>query len=355
VRAAIMTKQLAFSINNLRTASRGAARPPFVGLAMGLLAACGAAAPAPAPDAGSGAVPTTIAGSYALHSEFDLAADLPGEAGKVVAALLDATDSPDDPTRYLVDLLVAELPDGSVKRFAQASAPYLAGYLNDRLLAVAPHFLTEIRDAGNKLGQIAHHFGTLEILDVAADGRATHSVTGLHFEIDRVAEDFAFRDFGQPDVRVDGVTATLDATGRFAISAHAVPLRYGQVLRLALDKAIIPSIDPEAVDLGDLLHRLVDCAAVGAAIADALELGSAATYQSACDAGLSAGARAVYIAMDSADTAALEFDLAGTAKALDLDRNGTQDKIQTGTWTGSVRYAGTPAPLAEASFYGERR
>jgi hypothetical protein len=319
-----------------------------------VLAACGTSATAP-PDAGPGAVPTTIAGIYALHSDFDLATNLPGAAGDVVAALIDATDSPDDPTRYIVDLLVAELPDGSVKRFAQASAPYLAGYLNDRLLQDAPSFLTKMRDAGNKLGQIAHHFGTIEVLDVGANGLATHAVTGLHFEIDRVGEDFAFRDVGQPDVRVDGVGVTLDATGTLAIAAHAVPLSYGQVLRIALDKAIIPSLDPAAIDLGDLLHRLVDCRAVGADVADALGLGSPSLYEAACDAGLSAGGRAVYIAIDSTDRAALDFQLAGSAKALDVDHNGTLDKIQTGTWTGTVSYAGTPAPLSRATFYGERR
>jgi hypothetical protein len=323
-----------------------------------VLVACGADTPA-APDAGNGPgpgpAPTTVAGHYALHSEFDLATNLPGAAGEVVEVLLDATDGPDDPTRYLVDLLVAELPDGSIKRFAQYSAPYVAGYLNDRLLEIAPTFVTRLRDAGNNLGQVAHHFGTIEVLDVARDGRASHTVTGLHLDIDRVGLDFAFADIGQPNVRVDGVTVTFDDTGTFAISSHAVPLPYGSVLRIALDKAIVPALDPAAIDLGDLLRRLVNCAAVGRNVHDALGIGSPSTFAAACQTGLAAGARAVYNAIDRADRAALEFDLAGTAKALDLDRDGRLDRIQTGAWTGQLSYAGTPSPLARATFYGERR
>jgi hypothetical protein len=30
------------------------------------------------------------------------------------------------------------------------------------------------------------------------------------------------------------------------------------------------------------------------------------------------------------------------------------DQIVTGTWSGELRYAGTPAPLAEAKFHGTR-
>ena len=31
------------------------------------------------------------------------------------------------------------------------------------------------------------------------------------------------------------------------------------------------------------------------------------------------------------------------------------DKIQTGTWAGQLSYSGTPAPLAAATFFGERQ
>jgi len=300
-------------------------------------------------------VPLTPVGSYTLHSDFDIATDLPGDAGEVLHVFLAATDGPDDPTRYIVDLLVDQLPDGHLKNIVRTSAPFVAGFLNDRLLEIAPQFVTTIRDAGNKLGQIAHHFGLREQLDITADGRARHTVSGVHFEIDRAALDFAFADEGQPDVVVTGVGVTLDDVGTLTLASHVVPLSYGQLVELAIDKAIIPMVDPAATDLGDLFTRLVDCAAVGEDVYNALQVGSASSFEDACSAGLEAGANAIYASIHQVDTAALQFTIAGTAKGIDVDADGTLDRIQTGTWTGNLTYAGTPAPLSTATFYGEKR
>ena len=54
------------------------------------------------------------------------------------------------------------------------------------------------------------------------------------------------------------------------------------------------------------------------------------------------------------DAAALEFGLTGTARGVDKNRDGKMDDILTGAWTGSVSYAGTPAPLSTAKFFGAR-
>jgi hypothetical protein len=317
-----------------------------------VLAACGAAAPIGDDDGGD--TPVTLTGRYALHSDYDLATSLPGTAGEVVNVFIAATDGPDDPTRYIVDLLIAELPDGSVKQFATSSAPFVAGFLNDRLTEVAPELVSRIVTIGNKFGQAAHHFGMIEMLDVGKDARATHTVSGVRFDIDQVPIEFAFADENQPDVMVSGVAVTLDATNTVRIAKHAVPLSYGQVLRLALDKAIIPAIDPSADDLSDLLHRLVDCHAVGRYVYEALGIGSPSGFESACTSGLTAGANAIYAEIDSVDGTALQFAIAGTAKAVDTNLDATIDKLQTGVWTGELSYAGTPAPLGRATFYGER-
>lgn len=325
----------------------------FCVLGFCVLAACGSAAPM-GDDDGGGGTPVTAAGRWALHSDYDLAASLPGTAGEVVNVFIAATDGPDDPTRYIVDLLIAELPDGSVKDFAMSSAPFVAGYLNDRLTDCAPQLVDRIIAVGNKFGQAAHHFGMIELLDVGKDGTATHTVSGVHFDIDQIPVDFAFADEGQPDVVVQGIAVTLDGTHTIKIAKHAVPLSYGQVLRLALDKAIIPAIDPAAVDLSALLHGLVDCHAVGRDVYEALGVGSTSGFESACISGLTAGANAIYAEIDSVDGTALELSIAGTAKAVDTNADATLDKLQTGMWTGELSYGGTSVPLGKATFYGER-
>ena len=328
-----------------------------------LTAACAASAPTGGgddtgsntnPDGGSGAVPLSMQGQYAVQSDFDIATNMPGTAGDVVNGFIQATDDPDDPTKYVLDQLINQLPNGTLKSVVQGAESFVAGYLNDRLLDVAPDFVTRILDVGDKFGQVARHFGLIEQLDVAANGTATITVTGVHFKVDTEELDFAFHDFQLADVKVTGVGVHLDATGKLTIDSHKLPLSYGKLLRLAVDNVIIPMVDPAAVDLSDVLHDAVDCTNVGQYVYDAIGIGSPSTYEAACGAGLTFAASAIYQQIDKIDASAFEFDVGGVAKAVDTNHDGKADKIQTGKWTGTLSYAGTPAPLSTATFLGQR-
>lgn len=299
-------------------------------------------------------VPTTPEGRYAMLSQFDLATNVPGTAGTVAGYIIDATDSPEDPTLFIIQKLTAALPDGSVKNAVVSATPYVAGYLNDRLLEVAPTFVTKMVTLANGFGQVTKDFGMVETLSVDAAGNATKTVTGLRFEIDGVEHEFAFADHGIDETSVDGLSVTLAKNGLLSISAHEVPMQYGQVLRIAIDGALIPMIDPAASNLGQLLKGAVNCKVVGKYVYEAIDFGSASTFESACNAGLAAGATALYNLLDNIDGAALEFGLTGEARGVDRNRDGKMDEIVTGTWSGDLRYAGTPAPLAEARFHGAR-
>lgn len=303
---------------------------------------------------GSGSIPLSAEGTYELHSSFDLATNAPGTVGTVINEFISATDDPDDPTKYIVDKLIGALPNGTIKSALQNAAPFVTGYLNDRLLDVAPDFVTRVLDVGDKFGQVAKHFGTIETLTVGADGKAVHVVTGVHFVVDQVALDYAFHDYSLPDIKVDGVQVTLDKTGKLTIANHDVAMQYGTVLRLALDEAIIPLIDPSAQNLSDILHGAVDCHMVGQYVYDALGFGSPSTFESACNSGLSGAATLVYSEIDHINGSALDFGIAGTAKGIDKNHDGKLDDIQTGAWTGTLGYAGTPAPLGAATFFGSR-
>lgn len=299
-------------------------------------------------------VPLTAEGTYDIASKFDIATNIPGTAGTVINAIIDATDGPDDPTAWILDQLVAQLPDGAAKNTLQGAIPYVAGYLNDRLLEVAPGFVITIRDLGNKFGQLARNFGTLETLEIGANGLATKKVTGVHFVVDELELAFAFKDYGVTDVTVPNVAVDLDKTGRLSIGEHRVPLAYGKVLRIALDEMLIPLINPSAVTLEDVLKGVVNCKSVGIYVYEAIEIGSASTFEQACLTGLKAASNAIYMQIGKIDAVALEFDLTGVAKGVDKDRDGKLDKIQTGTWTGTVSYAGNGAPLASGTFIGSR-
>jgi len=299
-------------------------------------------------------VPLTPEGTFSVQSDFDVATNLPGTAGTVVNYFISATDDPDDPTKFIVEQVIAALPDGSVKNTLQGAVPFVAGYLNEKLLEVAPDFVTKIVDVGDAFGQVAHHFGTIEKLEITAAGAAVKTVQGLHFNIDNIDMDFAFKDYGIADVKVEGLQVTLAPTGKLDFSAHKVPMKYGALLKLALNQAIIPMIDPSVTDLEGLLKTMINCQAVGRYVYEAIDLGSASTFESACNAGLKAGSNAFYKALDNVDVAALEFGLTGTARGIDRNRDGKMDDIQTGVWTGDLKYSGSPAPLGTAKFFGAK-
>jgi hypothetical protein len=300
-------------------------------------------------------VPLTAEGRFNVQSEFDLATNTPGTVGNVINYFILATDDPDDPSKFLVDELIKALPDGSVKNFAQSSAPFVTGYINDRLLQVAPQLLDKVIDIGNAFGDVAKHFGTLETLEINAAGQAVKTIVGFHFEVDQVPMDFMLKDYGIAEIKIEGVQVNLEQSGKLTIMDHKVGISYGAALKLAIDKAIIPMIDPSAQNVGDILKKAVNCQKVGQFVYEALNFGSASTYQSACIAGLGAASNALYSKLAGLDGSALELGITGVARAVDKNRDGKMDDIQTGSWTGNLGYAGSPATLPDgAKFFGTR-
>jgi hypothetical protein len=171
--------------------------------------------------------------------------------------------------------------------------------------------------------------------------------------------DYAFADYSTPNVVVASVGVQLDATGKLSIADHKLPLAYGKILRIGLDAAIIPMVDSNAHNLGELLADKIDCAQVGTYINNAIVQNfgfgpGASVMTGACSAGLNVGANAIYSKISALDSSALEFDVNGTAKAVDSNHDYKVDAIQTGKWAGTLSYSGTPAPLAAATFTGAR-
>jgi hypothetical protein len=303
-------------------------------------------------------------GKYSMQSTFDIATNVPGTAGTIVNDIIDATDSPNDPTQWVLQQLVNALPNGTAKTLLNGALPFVSGYLNDQVLAWAPDFVTTMVQVGNDFGDITKHFGLNETLDITGGGvdgnySGTRTALGAHFVINAQTFDLAFSDYQIANVVVPGIGITMDATGKLAVATHKLPLPYGGILHMGLDAAVIPMVDANAHNLGQLLADKVDCQTVGQDINDALvqELGfgpGASAMATACTAGLNAGANAIYSKINSISATALEFDVDGTAKAADTNHDYKIDALQTGKWEGTLSYSGTPAPLAPATFTGAR-
>lgn len=337
-------------------------------LALSVTAACGATPQMGGDDGGGGSGdqppssrPLDATGTYTVHSTFDLATNMPGTAGTVVNAIIDATDDPDDPTKWILEQLANQFPAGSFEQGLILDAETLAGgALNDELLRIAPDFVSTMVQVGQDFGDLAKHVGLDETLALtqqsAGNYLAAHTVLGLHYELGNQQGDLAFSNYQLPDVVVDNVAVTMDSTGQLTIAAHDLPLSYGKLLRLGLDAAIIPEIDASAHNLGDLLVHKIDCKAVGQAIANAVDASFAAgVLSSACATALSAGAGLIYGKIDAIDSTALKFSINGSARGVDTNSDRQVDTIQTGTWAGTLAYGTTPTPLIPATFFGERQ
>jgi hypothetical protein len=337
-------------------------------LALTATAACGADPSSMGGDDGGGgdqppSGPLDPTGTYAVHSTFDLATNMPGTAGAVVNTIIDATDNANDPTQWVLEQLIAQLPTSNVfergvKDALDLGKGAIADYLNDKLLGLAPDFLPKLVQVGSDFGDIAKQFGLNETLTLTRSGTdyvAVHSIVGVHYQLGNQQGDLAFANYQMSNVVVSSITVQMDPTGQLTIAAHDVPLAYGQLLRLGLDAAIIPAIDPSAHNLNDLLVHEVNCQAIASAIVSEFGIGGASTLAAACTVGLSAGANLVYSKISAIDGTALRFSINGSARAVDRNNDPQNDQIQTGTWAGTLAYGTAPTPLIPATFFGERQ
>ena len=334
-------------------------------IALGSFAACAADAPGggspgggnPGDNPGEDDVKVLkLAGKYGLTSKFDMQANMPGAVGDVARMFIAMTDDSTDPGKFIAEQVVNALPSGAVRTALNAALPFVSGYLNDYLLQIAPDFVTKIVKIGNVFGDASKNFGTLSELSITGSASpyvGNHTVNGVEFKIDGNQIPFMFADYNLTNVSVANLAVGLDQTGKMTIADHKLPLQYGAVLRIALDEAIIPLVDPNAANLTELLQSLVNCQAVGQAVANQIGFGAGAA-ETACNAGLALAANKIYDKLAEIDGSALEFQVAGTAKAVDSNADQTADRIDRGGWNGFVSYAGTPAPLANAIFAGSK-
>jgi hypothetical protein len=296
-------------------------------------------------------------GTYRINSTFDVATNMPGGTGSFINGLIEATDDPDDPMSWVVDQMLAQMANGTIKDILVGAKPFVIGYLNDKVTDLAPGLVGTLDQLGDRMNDLLKKFGVNEKLLVSlVDQTLMGQITadGVRFEIAGTTTDVLFAQHDIDDVIVPDVLITLAMQSKLGIGEHTLSLPYGPIVRLGLDAAVIPVIDPTATSLTDLLDNVVDCNAVGQSVADALGFGSPALFAGACIAGLDAAADAVYEQIAASDTT-LDFHLVGTARGIDLNNDYKLDELSSGTWTGSMHYSGTPAALGmPASFVGKR-
>jgi len=304
--------------------------------------------------------PLDPTGEYNMESDLDMVSGLPGTVGDVVNTFIDITDDAYDPTKWILDQVIAAIDQSWVSDAADAARPALDGFLNDMLLGYAPDFVTTILDVGDKFGQVARKFGVSTTLKVekttGVEGdeyKATHTMTGMYFTLDGQRYTFTNTELGLQNQAVSDLTFTLDTNSNVvAIATHKFNLPYGAMLLEALNQIIIPLIDPFASNISELLAGLVNCTRVGEELSSFVGIGSASLYEGACEIGLNVAAGTIEDTIR--DLSGMDLNIDGTANAKDTNGDSKVDLIRTGKWTGNVDYFGAIAPLTTATFSGER-
>jgi X-X-X-Leu-X-X-Gly heptad repeat protein len=334
-----------------RSSRRGQARSAGVWIALVAWSAtaCGSAGEA-MPDAPRSTVPASPAGTFAVTSAYDLA--VPAVAAPVITTLTAATDGPDDPCRFVLDRMIASLPDGTGKTIAAGAAPYVAAYLNAQLATIAPKLVDGLNQLSAGMTRIANHVGTAETWTIDAAGNATRTINDFVFTAGDHMTDVRLTDAGLAEVSVATHVELVD-DARLVIADHTHALPYGAWLRLGLDLAVVPSVVPEAHDLATALGSLLDCEQLGALVAAQIGLGAPSLYTTACQAAMTVIASEVAGELAAIDQTAMTIEVIGDANGIDDDGDGTMDRLAAGHWTGSV-HAGTDETLSAAQFTGAK-
>jgi hypothetical protein len=312
-------------------------------LAVVAIPACASGDTAASPDA---AIDISPAGDFSLHSSFVLTAP-PPNAADVLAELSAATDNVDDPARYLVDRLVARLPEGKTRQYAESLAPYFAAYLQTKLDTIAPRFSEGIRELVEGTQRIAHRVETIEHVTISSDGTARREIEGLRWGPNAV--DFTGI---APVVTTVMLMPPADAARaapyerQLVFASHQLRVPFGALLRAGFDNTVIPTVVPRTFTLASALDHLVDCPRIGSITSEWMGIGSPELYATACSSALTSLAAHVYAMFVALDAEPFIIELSGVARAFDLDASGAMDRLDEGRWVGM---------FGTGTFEGKRR
>lgn len=307
-------------------------------LSISFLACSSADEPVPVDAAPLTTVPGDPSGTFAVLTALDVSP--PPDAERVIAALDRAAS---DPARFLLERMVAVLPDGTTKTVAQVAIPFVAPWLDTKLDVLAPKLVPGLRTIATGFARVASHVELIERWSIEPTGHAIRAIGDARFDVGP-APVVALGAIGVPDVTAT-FRMSLDETGLIAVPSHAIALRYGALVRAGLELAVAPAASPGAHDVAQALAALVDCTALSVLVADKIGIGSPAIYRSACIAAMTAVAAELDERVRALDASAMQLELAGAATGVDVDHDNDMDTIRNGRWLGTVT----------ATFAGQRQ
>jgi hypothetical protein len=314
-------------------------------------------------------VPLNIVGTYRVESTFDLATGLPGKVGQVVNTFIDLTDSPNDPTSFLLDL--AGKSDVGLNNTLKLFRPALDVALNSLLKQLTTlsidgqriSLVGKFREFGDGFGEVSRKFGLKSQIQIYRDPSdankylAKHTIDGVFFKIKNRRTDKTLAQLNMNNVVVDGIAVTLTGESEIAFAEHHLGLNYGQMVLLAVNNILIPLITQNrAMDFGELLVDLIDCYALSSQIADATNI-SEDLWESVCETTLNiVGTLLEAKIAEIGGTTGSQFRISGTTRPSDSNADGMVDELVGGLWEGRLMLGAEAATLSRPNqtFTGTR-
>jgi hypothetical protein len=303
--------------------------------------------------------PYKLEGTYRLESTFDMVSGLPGDAGEIIATIIDMTDSPTDPTSWLLGLdpgvrsAIPRAIDAFLNTFLKEVTTFT---VDGQEISVVGKFM----EFGNAFGDVAKRFGLLSKLEITKkpDGTyvAKHTIDGVFFRINNKRREQTLASLNMDNIVVENVPLMLTGESSVSIGDHNIPMSYGAMVVAAVDNVVIPIIAPRANSLSEMLTDLIDCYMVGEAIYEELEILDAGFYESLCETALVAGAEVLEGKLRELGGNASEFKIHGTVRPIDSNNDRTVDSLTGGEWEGFLMFGGERATLAKPNqkFSGQR-
>src|SRR5262249_17275244 len=283
--------------------------------------------------------PLTLEGTYQVESQFDLVSNLPGTLGDVVRTVIDITDSPNDPTTFLIDAALKQISDTAVVNAVNALRPALDISINEFLKSQLGDVYTKLLAFGNGFGDAAQRFGLKSQLEVTrnADGSYTakHTVRGIFFFTDagggkRVRQDVDFAEARIDYVVASNVPVVRNGDVSITIGDHSLQTSFGKLLVYSVRNVVLPLIDPGARTMTDFLQDTVDCVSLGQKIYDDVKSGSPGIYSSACKTALAFAGNLIEGKLTEVSGAGTGFHLHGTAQIRDTNNDRKVDQLVNG-------------------------
>lgn len=297
-----------------------------------------------------------LAGTFTLTNKFNITGQFTGSAlADVLNLLEDFSDDPEDPGKFIVDLILDEIQsqiDSSI--FNQISNLFRSLlYTETNKLLKNLTLVQDIKQIAKDLSDLARRFTIVSRMVSAAPqaGSApmtvTHTLDRIKWTIGGKTVAYTFAQLGMADPTVSNLQLTLTNGTNLAVAKHDFDLKFGAFLLVGMNSLIIPKVNSSAKNINDLMKGWVDCAKLGVTMDNATNnLIGPTIWQQGCESGLTMAGSYIEQQILKLGNDQSNLEIQGQCKLTDQDSDTYYDTMEAGVWTGNFSLNGNPTVIA---------